>query len=845
MKKGPMSNRTHTQTATPSISPKSTAKTLVFALFAAFTLSLCVAWIAFYKIHDNLNRPYFSTDGHCFYWTENAFHFRHAQMVSEGKPIPELDIDIQYPEGLRTDLYITPVMERVSGTLHRLFFAEIPLHVFLTYFMALVSASSVGAVFLAGMFISRSKWVGLVAAIFYTLAPAAVVRSCGATFIREDFALPFIFYSFACFTWCLRNDSVIAAVIASLLLAIAMASWHLTQFYLLLFIGGLLIVFLFQKSEILPRRSFTILTITLLITALALPVLRAKNTAVSLPLMLSYGLTLALWYIHRVNIVAKRRVVCIASAALTFTFAALLIQHFLGGNSYIYQFILSKIRYLGELPQDSSLLPFEIKVTWTSSFISTPLRDFLLLLSPAVFFGLAMLVRLAARIFRRTAQPAEILTAYFAFSTTLFFLLINRLSVFAVFFIAIPAGYIVLTKSRILKALSIAGVVAAVVIAFHIFGRLGLTPARPPQQYVEDVVNYIKNNSAEDDAVLSSFQFGPSIAAYARRPVVLHSKFESQTIRDKVKEVYTALYATEDEFYHVCSKYGADLFVYQTNMALESAPASIRYMVGADALRSDSAAFLLHFAPEKLKHFHLVHQNFACRIFRIGEKPAEPPDITYIALYDLSAVCDPQSVGEIVDHSAIAEGLKKLDFPQTHKQLADRFLAKGDLDKAISEYGVALTMNDRYAEAGWGLGIAGYLSGRKQEGIESLKLALNQAPQMDPAPLSIPDASVWITLGDHELAANRNARAVKFFKKAIQFEPDSGEASLKLGTAQLALGRIPEAENALMAAISKDPKSWQAYEQLARLYSQSARYDKALEAVDKSLAINPNLQHLR
>ncbi len=820
------------------------AQAVLQILLPIFIVSLGFGWIAFYKIQDNLGRPFFTPEGHCFYWTENAFHFRHARMVSEGKRIPTLDIDIQYPEGLRTDLYVAPVMEQVSGTLHRLFFADVPLHVFLTYFMALISASSVGAVFLAGMFIARSKWVGLVAAIFYTLAPAAVARSCGGTFIREDFALPFMFYSFVCFVYCLRNDSVVAASIGSLLLAVALASWHLTEFYLLLFIGGLLVTFLIQSARNLPRRSFTILTATLLVTALALPVLRAKHTAVSLPLMLSYGLTPALWYTHRFDITAKRRVVCLASAALAFAFAGFVIQHFLGGNSYIYQFILSKIRYLGELPKDSSLLPFEIKVTWTSSFVSTSLDQFVVLLSPALIFGAAMLARLAYRTLKRTAEPAEILAAYFGFSIVILFLLINRLSVFAIFFIAICAGYIALARRALLKALSVAAVLASVAYAVNIFGHLSLSPYRPSQESIEDVVDYIKENSAEDDAVLSSFQFGPSIAAYAHRPVILHSKFESQTIRDKVREIYTALYAGEEEFYRVCSKYGADLFVYQTNMALESEPASMRYMVGADHLRTDSAAFLLHFAPEKLKHFHLVHQNFSCRIFRVGEKPAAQPDIPYIAIYDFSAVCGRQPVGEIVDDSAIAEGMKKLDFPQTHKLLADRFLAKGELNKALSEYGVALTMNDKYAEAGWGLGIAAYLSGQKQKAIEYLKVALNLAPQMDPAPLSIPDASAWITLGNYELSANRSIRAVKLFQRAVQLEPGSADANLKLGNALLTLNRISEAEAALKTALSNDPKSWQAYESLGQLYSKAARYDEALQAVEKSLAINPNLQHL-
>ena len=168
-------------------------------LIALFMVVLCIG-MTFYKINGIKKLPFFNPDdGEGFYWTENAFHFRYAQMVAEGKGIPPLDQGIQYPEGLDTSRYITPVMERVTGNLYRLFSRGTHLHVFLVHFSSIFSTLSILAVFFAGKFLWRSNWAGLISACFYSFVPASFGRTTGGAFIREDFALPFIFFSFTCF----------------------------------------------------------------------------------------------------------------------------------------------------------------------------------------------------------------------------------------------------------------------------------------------------------------------------------------------------------------------------------------------------------------------------------------------------------------------------------------------------------------------------------------------------------------------------------------------------------------------------------------------------------------------
>ena len=401
-------------------------------LLAMIALSV---WTVSHKIGCTKKLSFYNPkDGEAFHWTEGAFHFRHAKMVSEGKSIPAGDVNIQYPEGLNTVRYITPMMDRVSGNLHRLVFRKAPLHVFLVYFMAVFSTLSVVAVFLAGKLLWRSDWAGLLSAIFYCFSAASFSRTAGGSYIREDFALPFIFFSFACFVYCLRKDGVVQGIIGSALLAVALAAWHLTQFYLLLIVAGFVIIFFLKKEKEQPRISFTIFTVVTVIVSVALPALRAKQIIISLPMMLSYGLAAALWLLPRLGTSKqKQRIAWGAVIICAFVGAGFIIQMFADSHSHIYNFIFSKVKYMGKPPEDPLALPYETKITWTASFVSPILIEIFLLLSISLPLGAGIFVWLVARIFRGKAPPGEIVAAFFALSTFFLFLIVHRMDVFTIF----------------------------------------------------------------------------------------------------------------------------------------------------------------------------------------------------------------------------------------------------------------------------------------------------------------------------------------------------------------------------------------------------------------------------
>ncbi len=587
-------------------------------LMALFMVIVC-GWMISFKLASIGKLPFFdSNDGEGFYWTESAFHFRHARMISEGKRIPRLDRDIQYPEGLDTTRYITPVMDRVTGSLHRVFFQEIPLHVFLVFFSCIFSTFSIVAVFLTAKFLWRSAGAGFISAFCYALGPASFGRAASGGLLREHFALPFIFFSFACFIYCLQKDRLPVAVMGSLFLAIGLASWHATQFYVFFLVVGFVVVFFLRGGENFPRVSIAVFTIAIAAASVALAVLRAKWFIFSPQMMMCYGLLVSLWLLPHWGVKGRTKTILWGGAVIIgFLIAGLIVQRLWGSHSHVYNLILGKLRYWGELPLDATKLPFETKVMWTSGFGSPGLRDVFMILSVSLVLGAIAVTWSIFRIVKAKAGRAEIMVVYSALASFVLFLMIRRMHVFTGFFLAVPIGSVVLVKGRILKPLAYVCLGGCFLYGVHFIGTLHLGHGRPPQEYVKDMIHYIKGETGPDEAVLTAFQFGPSIAAYARRPVILHPKFESQLIRDKVKDVYTSLYCSEEDFYQTCKRYDASLFVFYLGMATDDRPGSIRYMIGATNLRKDSAAAMFRFAPDELRHFRFVHQNRFIRIFRV------------------------------------------------------------------------------------------------------------------------------------------------------------------------------------------------------------------------------------
>jgi tetratricopeptide (TPR) repeat protein len=809
-------------------------------------LVLVGAGVVSYKIHLLKTLPYFDpADGRGFFWTESAFHFRHFMMVAEGRAIPAVDYGIQSPEGLDTVRYITPVMERVAGTAYRLFFSELQPHLFAAYFSIIFSTLSVVAIFLAAAFAWRSRRVALASALLYGFTLASLARSAGGGFIREDFALPFIFASLACFLDCLRRDRPLPAVLGSMLLVVALYAWHVTQLYLSLFVAALAIAYFLQREQGLPRMSLSILVAFLTVAALCLPVLRAKYFIFSPALMLGYALLALVWTFQRRGKHRKPYLPAEGLVVVGFLGGALAIQSHLGTYSHVFALLLNKIIFWGSLPQDAGQMPFEAKAMWTSAFVSPRLSELPLMLSFSLVFGALGTGLMMLRIFRRQARSHEVVITLLTVWMFLLFLMIHRMSVFAVFFLVLSLGALTVINRRRLRRAMYAGLGLAIVVQFFLLPGFKLLAFRPNQADVIGLLSFVESQTEKNSAVLTVFELGPSVALYARRPVILHSKFESKLLRDKVEQVYTSLYRSEETFYELCQRLNAGYFVYQVNMVTADEPGSLRYLSDALRLRTDSAAFKFHFFPEQLVHFRLIYQNATYRVFGVGQPAltARLP-LAYEPVYDPTTFFPDKLPGDLIERGDLTFGLDSLRRPETYLKAGDRFFAKEDYQTAAGQYERALMLDPRSTPAIWSLVRALAKTGDADRLTSVLRTAINMDPDYDAIPLDIRQADIWMALARDEMNRTRFQKAAGFFQKALEIMPASGEAYFGLGTALLAQDRPAEAETALLQAVAIDPRNPRVWEYLGKAYAVRRDVVRALDSVENSLALNPRQPQL-
>jgi tetratricopeptide (TPR) repeat protein len=819
---------------------------LAKVLIALLLIALCTGAVS-YKIYLLNKLPFFDPDnGEAFFWTESAFHFRHFLMVAQGDGIPAVDSGIQHPEGLNTVRYITPVMEQVAGRLYRWFFSEMPPHVFLVHFSIVISSLSILAIFFTAGAAWRSRVAAFICACFYALAPASLARTSGGGFIREDFALPFIFFSFGCFITCLRKDKALVSSLGSVLLIIALSAWHVTQLYLSLFVVALVVAYLLKNDQDLPLKSMAVFVAMMMAAALLIPVLRAKHFIFSPALMLSCGLLVMAWMPFAKKRRPKKRRVVAGLILCGFLTASLLIQTALGTYSHVYELLLAKVRFLGVLPQDPGRLSFEAKSMWTSAFVSPQLAELPFLLSASLIFGPIAVGIMIQRMLRRQSAAHEIVIAFLAGCMFILFLMIHRMSVFAIFFLVLCMGALTQVNSIRVKRAVYASLALCFLVQCYLLPSFKLVAFRPNQKDLKGVLAFIKNHSAADTPVLTTFQLGPAVAAYAAHPVALHSKFESKILRDKVARVYAALYRSEDAFYDVCKKLKVGLFVYQPDMVQSDAPGSIRYLVGAKPLMTKSAAFNFHFTPHKLKHFNLLYQNPIYRVYGVGQQETTAAaSIQYEPHYDLANFLENEQPGEILDDAVLISGLKKLRTADMHTKIAARFFAAQDYDTAARQYERALRIDPKNAQAAWGLARSLVRTGDRERLRPVVKWAVSIDPGYDATQLDFKDVDLWVELAGDALGRKDYANARRLFQKAVDLEPISEKANIGLGSALMVLNRYKGAESAFQRVVASNPGNHQAYEYLGKIYAKWGDTQNAVAYVEKSLALRPNQVQLQ
>ncbi len=596
-------------------------------------LLLIFLFIVGSKIFSILNHQNFNLkDDTALCWTESALQYRTAKVIATHGFMPALDTRTQHPEGLAMKNRLTVLMEVVSGYTYRFLIPKaVPFHVFLVIFVSFFSSLSVFPLYLSIHLVCRQRTGALLGAALYGVTPAVYTTVTAPGFELQDFALPLLFFHLYLFAHAIKSADYLSyayAFLSASFLFAALTSWHLTQFYYIIFV--LFIIFCFLFIQNFDMRPFYVLTGMSVLAGILIPTLRSMGFILSFSMLLSYALVVS-------SIVPKRKrkqrqllLLCLCVAAVCFTMYISRIS--IPEYRFVYGLVLDKMRYLGTRPADPTTLSWETLVMWVSPFTSPSFKTLLVSIGALFIPGIIGLL-ISIRTF--VLKKMTTLGSLFLFMTVVFFplyLLLMRLDAFLIWFLSLQSGVLPQKKKKIVYLI----LLACIFINGFLLFSYSRKCVSPDQNYLLEMIKYIRYNTPKEAPILTTFAYGPSISTYTGRPILLHPKFEAEHITNKIKEFEHRLFMDESMFYSYCKSYHAQYFIYQTDILLARGPESIRYRTHNLTASESCVAFELHFHPHSLTFFELVYSNPHYRVYRILEHSEQPQHDTkdYLRVYD-------------------------------------------------------------------------------------------------------------------------------------------------------------------------------------------------------------------
>jgi len=541
------------------------------------------------------------------FWSEFAFQYGFAKFFAE-HPVSDWsrlarDRSVQHPDEINDWAEFTVLMDVPAGALYRWVKPAMPFHVWVVWYDCVLGSLTLFGLFLLARALWRSDFAGLMAAAFYAALYPSYGRTVKNLFLREDFALPLIVLAlWATVRMWQEEKRVRWEIGAALLWLAALASWHLTQFVLAVGVGATVLVYLGRGET--PRRLWFVLT--LLVGAVAVPVLRAKQFYLSPTMCVLLALSLAVW----INGGRKRATMVFVCWLTVLLAAGVLLRRSYGEYAHVYQMFFYKLRFLGVKPSEPSLLPWEARCLWEGAFNTASLSDFWRYL---LWCGPLALASLALRKKEEGGKGKEG-TGFWVF--VVFALLLVPLSWMVVrYFTFLAPAAAVLAAGVAAQRLGwklLAGAAAAWQLAVLDWQPLDRAPVKP--DLYRPVVTWLRENTATNAVILSGVSESPVWWAHTGRPTVLHSKFENRQIRERYHEFLEALYGSEAELASWARKWGAQYFVYDLG-CLVTGPDTWRYK--ADRLGTLPAACVARRMAERAEELQEFRLEFRSERFAV------------------------------------------------------------------------------------------------------------------------------------------------------------------------------------------------------------------------------------
>ncbi len=183
-------------------------------------------------------------------------------------------------------------------------------------------------------------------------------------------------------------------------------------------------------------------------------------------------------------------------------------------------------------------------------------------------------------------------------------------------------------------------------------------------------------------------------------------------------------------------------------------------------------------------------------------------------------------------HSVSAVELSVPQNAVTRYQKAQEYLSKHEIQPAVEQLQKAIQIAPRFSAAWNNLGTIAFQSGQFRDAETYFRKALDFAPNSYP-PL--------VNLGAALLSQGENDDALRVNSDAVKAKPDDPLAQSQLGQTFYRLGRLGEAEEHLRLAKTLDPSHF-SFPQLvlAQIYESRQNYSMMMHELEEFLKLHPD-----
>lgn len=595
-----------------------------------------------------------SVEGEAPFLMESALQFRMTRMVKETGTLPEIDHKVQVPDGVVMRETYSVGAEWVYAALAEMLPSE---WTFTSRVRWVSTALFCLSVVFAGLWarqLSGSIWSAWITAGILACSPAFAVRSSGLELSRENLAVPL----FTLFLWlesCVRrSDTVrrrwILSAVAAVALALAQCVWDLTQM-----VTGLWVLWcwirVLRKPETAKEDLIPMGCVAMALVAAAVwnPYLRSHGSFFS-PVM-AMVLARAAGSFRYPPLTKRKTQVLLLTGSVTLFW---ILGHLFAENySHFSELLFAKIRYLNVKPMDPSALSYAQRIMWTPALNSTTwelTKAYFLFTLVIYAITLVMVVPGKRRV--DPSMGVVLFSSLFTFPLTILFF---RFHVFWVLFAAVWIGAGFMVSLRNLSGLR-RFVCCALLFVFLTGGELTLllffepstsSDPSPEQAHLLQLINAMGGSTPsgkptrwgrpgayyeeletlaeqlrqlpEGSPVLANFGISASILAESELPILLHPKFETPGIRERVRRFYEHLFLGSEQSLRAWAVgLGARYYVHSnghlSDLDIRNSP---RYMVDALEPPEDAPVRLFEDQPHTATFFQPIGGNRRYRIFRI------------------------------------------------------------------------------------------------------------------------------------------------------------------------------------------------------------------------------------